>query len=212
MLEKNYLWRVYWRLAGVIMACVVMALAGVSYFSHRVFERELVPETEQKAPTVPASVRALVLKATASGVQFDQLYGVDQTFGEVFEENPEFQYAALTDTEGHVLAHRGKEPTGARAYFRSPGALAVGLDPTATWAAAKVDHQYIVSLPVTTENKPLGMVHIGIDDKFVANVLLEVMLDVVVVLVVSLFFTLELLNFMAGARLASGLGEFQQQV
>jgi signal transduction histidine kinase len=56
------------------------------------------------------------------------------------------------------------------------------------------------------------MVHIGIDDQFVANVLLEVMLDVVVVLVVSLFFTLELLNFMAGARLASGLGEFQHQV
>jgi MFS family permease/HAMP domain-containing protein len=33
-----------------------------------------------------------------------------------------------------------------------------------------------------------------------------------VVLVVSLFFTLELLNFMAGARLASGLGEFARQV
>ena len=46
----------------------------------------------------------------------------------------------------------------------------------------------------------------------VENVLLEVMLDVLVVLVVSLFFTLELLNFMAGARLASGLGEFQHQV
>ena len=44
------------------------------------------------------------------------------------------------------------------------------------------------------------------------DVLLEVLLDVVVVLVVSLFFTLELLNFMAGARLASGLGEFQHQV
>ena len=211
MLEKNYLWRVYWRLAGVIMLCVVLALAVVSIFSQRVFERELIPETEQKAATVAASVRALILKAIASGVPFDQLYGVEQTFAEVFEENLEFKYAALTDVDGMLLHHRGKEPAGVREYFRSAPVLAVGLDPTASWRAAKVDNQYLVTLPVASD-KPLGMVHIGIDDQFVANVLLEVMLDVVVVLVVSLFFTLELLNFMAGARLASGLGEFQHQV
>src|SRR6185503_8360363 len=62
------------------------------------------------------------------------------------------------------------------------------------------------------EGQALGVLHIGIDSVFVDRVLLEVMLDVVVVLVVSLFFTLELLNFMAGARLASGLGEFARQV
>ena len=211
MLEKNYLWRVYWRLAGVIMLCVVVALAVVSFHSHRVFERELIPETEQKAATVGSSVRALVLKAVGSGVPFAQLYGVEETFGEVLEENPEFMYVALTDAEGKLLSHRGKEPAGVREYFRQPSVLAVGLDPGATWKAERVDTQHIVSLPIASD-KPLGILHIGIDNQFVASVLLEVMLDVLVVLVVSLFFTLELLNFMAGARLASGLGEFQQQV
>ena len=57
MLDKNYLWRIYWQLAGVIMVSVVLALAVVSYFSHRVFERELVPETEKKALTVGNSIR-----------------------------------------------------------------------------------------------------------------------------------------------------------
>ena len=57
MLEKNYLWRIYWQLAGVIMVCVVIALAVVSYFSHRVFDHELVPETEKKAATEGASMR-----------------------------------------------------------------------------------------------------------------------------------------------------------
>jgi MFS family permease len=211
MLEKNYLWRVYWRLAGVIMLCVVMALAVVSYFSHRVFERELVPETEQKAATVASSVRALVLKATSHGVPFASLYGVEQTFREVIDENPEFNFAALTDTEGRVLFSRGDEPVGARDYFRRPAVIAVGLDPSASWRNEQVGKDYIVSLPIATD-KPVGMLHIVIDGKFVENVLLEVMLDVLVVLVVSLFFTLELLNFMAGARLASGLGEFQHQV
>src|SRR5204863_2359727 len=69
----------------------------------------------------------------------------------------------------------------------------------------------MVSLPVV-DQLPLGVLHVGIDAAFVDHVLLEVLLDVVVVLVVSLFFTLELLNFMAGARLASGLGEFARQV
>jgi MFS family permease len=211
MLEKNYLWRIYWRLAGVIMVCVVVALAVVSYASHRVFDRELVPETEQKAATVAASVRALILKATGYGVQFQNLYGVEQTFGEVFEENSEFAYAALTDLDGQLLFQRGREPDGVREYFRQPAVLAVGLDPTATWKASRVGSQLFVSMPISSD-KPLGMLHIGIDGKFVDNVLLEVLLDVVVVLVVSLFFTLELLNFMAGARLASGLGEFGQQV
>ncbi len=211
MLEKNYLWRIYWRLAGVIMVCVVIALAVVSFFSHRVFDRELVPEVEQKAATVANSVRALLLKATSYGVPFDKLYGVEQTFGEVFEENPEFSYAAVTDLDGNLLFARGKEPQGVRDFFRQPAIIAVGLDPTATWTPSHTGQQYFVSMPIASD-KPLGMLHIGIDGKFVDNILLEVMLDVVVVLVVSLFFTLELLNFMAGARLASGLGEFAQQV
>jgi MFS family permease len=209
--EKNYLGRVYWRLAGVIMLSVVAALAVVSFYSHRVFERELVPETEQKAATVAASVRALVLKATSYGVPFDQLYGVEQTFREVIEDNKEFDFAAVTDTEGRVLYLHGKEPIGARSYFRQPSVLAVTLDPTATWKASKVDGQYYVSMPIVSD-RPLGTLHISLDPKFINTVLLEVLLDVVVVLVVSLFFTLELLNFMAGARLASGLSEFTQQV
>jgi MFS family permease len=211
MLEKNYLWRVYWRLAGVIMLCVVMALAVVSYFSQRVFEAELVPETQQKAATIASSVRALVLKATGYGVPFASLYGVDHTLREVIDENPEFSFAALTDVEGRVLFSRGTEPPSAREYFRRPKVLAVALDPSASWTSEAVGNDYFVSLPIRTD-QPVGMLHIVIDGKFVENVLLEVMLDVVVVLVVSLFFTLELLNFMAGARLASGLGEFQHQV
>ncbi len=213
MLEKNYLWRIYWRLAGVIMVCVVIALAVVSYYSHSVFDRELVPETEQKAATVGASVRALVLKATGYGIDFGQLYGVEQTFAEVFEENPEFAYMAVTNTDGNVLYARGTEPIGARTHFRNPVVLQIAHETSSDLSkAARVGMQYIVSMPINDRGKPMGVLHVGIDAAFVDHVLLEVLLDVVVVLVVSLFFTLELLNFMAGARLASGLGEFARQV
>src|SRR5258706_12136888 len=175
MLEKNYLWRIYWRLAGVIMVCVVIALAAVSSFSHRVFDRELVPETEQKAATVGASVRALVLKATSYGIDFAQLYGVEQTFAEVFEENPEFAYMAVTNTDGNVLYSRGTEPLGARVHFRSPIVLQTAFESADVSRAARVATQYIVTMPVAAEpGKPLGILHIGIDAAFVDHVLLEV--------------------------------------
>lgn len=212
MLEKNYLWRIYWQLAGVIMVCVVIALAVVSYFSHRVFDQELVPETEAKAATEGSSLRALVLKATSYGIPFGGLYGVDKTFEEMFSENPEFSYAGITNTDGTLLYQYGREPQGALVHFHSPALLAAMRDATVPWQVALVGTQYIVSMPIIGAGSPLGVLHIGIDSVFVDRVLLEVMLDVLVVLVVSLFFTLELLNFMAGARLASGLGEFGQQV
>jgi len=161
---------------------------------------------------VGASVRALVLKATSYGIEFSQLYGVEQTFAEVFEENPEFAYMAITNTDGNVLFARGTEPLGARAHFRNPVVLQIAHEPGEVSRAARVGQQYIVSVPINDNGKPLGVLHVGIDAAFVDHVLLEVLLDVLVVLVVSLFFTLELLNFMAGARLASGLGEFARQV
>ena len=166
MVEKNYLWRIYWRLAGVIMVCVVIALAAVSYFSHRVFDRELVPETEQKAATVGASVRALVLKATSYGIDFSQLYGVEQTFAEVFEENPEFAYMAITNTDGNVLFARGTEPIGARTHFRNPVVLQIAHETGELSKAARVGQQYIVSMPINDAGKPLGVLHVGIDTMY----------------------------------------------
>jgi MFS family permease len=211
MLEKRYLWRIYWQLAGVTMLCVVLGLAAVSYFSHRVFERELVPETEQKAATIGYSVRALLLKAASHGFAFESLYGVEQTFRALVEENKEFDYAALTAPDGRLLFKRGRQPDGADALFRDPAILGMLADPAASWKATRLGPQYFVSIPIVAA-RPLGMLHIGVAKAFVDNVLLEVLLDVLVVLLVSLFFTLELLNFMAGARLASGLGELAHQV
>jgi hypothetical protein len=63
-----------------------------------------------------------------------------------------------------------------------------------------------VSLPVVGSGGPLGMLHLGVDVRFVDGLMMEMLYDVLVVLVVSLFFTLELLHFMAGARLEQALG------
>src|SRR5258708_5568523 len=120
---------------------------------------------------------------------------------------------AVTNTDGNVLYARGTEPIGARTHFRNPVVLQIAHETSSDLSkAARVGMQYIVSMPINDRGKPMGVLHVGIDAAFVDHVLLEVLLEVVVVLVVSLFFPRELLTFMAGPRLASGLGEFARQV
>src|SRR5262249_29844729 len=138
----------------------------------------------------------------------------EQTFDKVVNDNPEFDYAALTDTTGKILFQRGEHnATLMKAYVTSPRVLSLIQEPDRPLESTRVGALYMVPLPIlSAENQPLGILHIGIDSKFVDRVLLEGFLDIVVVLVVSLFFTLELLNFMAGVRLAAGLGEFQAMV
>ena len=42
-----------------------------------------------------------------------ELRGVDKTFEEIFSENPEFSFAAITNMDGRMLYSYGKEPPGA---------------------------------------------------------------------------------------------------
>ena len=204
-MDAKYLQRIYWRISGVIMLLVVIALGINSWLSHRTFEAELVPEAARKAVTVGATVRKLILKAVESGIDYRALYGVDTAFAEVFEDNPEFTSMAATDTQGAILYKKGRQAAGADAHFKSSGLLERMDQPPADADAVLVGGQYIVSLPLVQGSERLGALHIGIDRKFVDNIMLELSLDLLVVLVVALFFTLELLNFLAGARLESGM-------
>lgn len=215
-LDKRYLRRIYWRLTGVIMVAIIVALAAISFLSHKEFERQLIPEMANKAVTVGMSVRALILKAVGYGIEFRSLYGVEQSFEEARSENPEFSYMAATDDRGNILFQLGSQPPGAAAYFADPGVLGVlehpGLGPQTGYGpqAGLLGTLYVVSLPIGEPDKVLGLLHIGIDQRFVQHIMLELLLDILVLLAVALFLTLELLHFIAGARLEASLNAFAE--
>ena len=204
-MSTSYVRGIYLRLAGVVMLVVIIALAAFSLVSHRSFERALAPEMSKKVATMGASIRSLVLKAVENQMDFQQLHGIEQTFDAVKGETPEISYFAITDVKGTVLHERLTQPKGAAEHFRKPSLLGLMQQPDAVPVAQLVGNQYIVSLPIVSANAALGMLHIGMDVRFVDDIVLGMMYDVLVVLVVSLFFTLELLNFMAGAKLEAAL-------
>ncbi len=207
-MNQSYLRSIYLRLAGVVMVVVVLALAASSYLSQQAFERGLAPVMARKVATVGASVRSLVLKAVEHKIEFRTLYGVEQKFDEVIKEIPEITYMAITDVQGNVLHQRlepRSKPAKADAYFRSAPVLALLNGQDGTGTGVHVGPHYLVSLPIVASNGPLGILHIGVDENFVDNIVLDMLYDVLVVLVVALFFTLELLHYLAGARLEAAL-------
>ena len=206
-MNDNYLRGIYLRLAGAVTLVVMLALGVNAYLSQRTFERALAPQLAAKVAGVGASIRALVLRAVESGVPYQELYGVTERFAEIREEAPEVAYFALTDTDGTVHHQQGQAPPGAEAHFRSPPVLALLARSETTVPFKLVGKLYIVSIPIVAPSGPLGLLHLGLSASIFDALVLDMALDVLVVLVVSLFFTLELLHFIAGAKLEASLRE-----
>ena len=204
-MNQSYLRGIYLRLAGVLMLIVLLALAANAYLSHRAFERALAPEMAKKVASGGASARSLIVKAMELRIGFRELYGVEQSFDDLKESIPEISYVAVTDAQGSILYQKFTPPAGAAEFFRKPAVLAGMSSPDFWPPPVRVANQYMVSLPIVTAQQPVGMLHIGISVDFVDRIVLDMLYDVLVVLVVALFFTLELLNFMAGTRLEAAL-------
>jgi MFS family permease/HAMP domain-containing protein len=205
-MSDTYLRRIYLRLAGAIMAVVILALAATAALSHRAFDQALAPELGRKAATVGATIRSLMLKAHDNKVPLKELFGIEQVFEEVRKTIPEIASFAITDAQGALIHSHLKLPAGALEHFRKREVLATLELPDVVEPAVLVAGQYIVSLPVVAaDGQWLGLLHLGLDAAFVDAIVIDMLLDVLVILVVALFFTLELLHFMAGAKLEADL-------
>ncbi|MBL8287386.1 MAG: MFS transporter [Rubrivivax sp.] len=204
-MSDNYLRSVYLRLAGVVTLVVMVALLANAFLSHRTFERALAPQLANKMGSVGGSIVSLVLKAVENGVPYKELYGVSDRFKEVKSEMPELAYLALTDTGGTILHESTATPGGAVAYFADAATLALLTQGAGATHTQRVGKLFIVSLPVVEGDQRLGLLHMGVDLRFVDDMVLDMLLDVLVVLVVALFFTLELMHFIAGARIDASL-------
>lgn len=204
-MNGNYLRKIYLQLAGAVTLVVLLALGANAVFTHHAFEQSLAPQMARKVASVGSSIRALVVRGVENDLAFESLFGVEERFDEVKEELPEVSFVALTDTTGKVV-HQRMNPTAAVLdHMRSPGVLALLKNPDQLAPAVRVGKQYVVSMPIVIGPQALGVLHIGVDVRFVDDIVLDMLYDVLIVLVVSLFFTMELLHFMAGANLDAAL-------
>ena len=178
--------RFSWPVGLLMLLLMLVALGATATFSLRSFERELVPEIEQKTITLGRSVVGLISRAQAHDIALDELQGVDLLFREVINDNKEIDLMVITDTQGRML--HSSRPIDALMVERLGQALKQG---------DRMDGLNIVSLSIEDADTHYGTLHIGARSNFVQSILKENLFDVLVVVVVAFFLAFEIAHFMA---------------
>lgn len=199
----------YW-LVGIISASLIVALSIIVMVSLRLADRYVVPELEAKAVTQGQALTTLIRQPLFYGIDLKELVGVDSLFKEAIQENPEFGFLALTDAHGATLYQSGNTSNEVKIHMNNPALLTVAAKTVESGnrpkAAAFAGH-HVVSLPIVSQERSIiGLLHIGIKSSFVTNILQELLLDLAVILIVSLFVAYEILYFISGGKLA---GQFE---
>lgn len=187
---RSYSRRINLRLFALTLVILAGAAAFASWRALDAFERELVPEIEQKSVTVGQSVNDLIEHALDLGVPFGQLVGMDSFLREAKRPHPEIRYIVVTSAEGGILYRSVSSADDI------PSDLAVIARKTS--ASGKVNWDHLATyqntaLPILHDREAIGVLHIGVDRAFVRQTISEILYDILVVLLISLLVTFEVL-------------------
>lgn len=87
-LEKTLAQRTY----AMFLLCSVVAVALLTWLTLAHFERILLPQVLAKSNVIASSVRTTIQEATALGIPYDSLVGVEDFLSDTLIENPEIAF------------------------------------------------------------------------------------------------------------------------
>lgn len=90
-IEKTLAQRTY----ALFLICSVAAVALLTWFTLVHFERILLPQVLAKSNVIASSVRTTIQEATALGIPYDSLVGVEDFLSDTLLENPEIAYIRI---------------------------------------------------------------------------------------------------------------------
>ncbi len=164
--------RLAFRASILIVLLTFGGLLTVSLQTLPLFKQHLQPKLEQNARQNGQVKVELIVRAMDHGLTLEDLYGVEDVLQRDLAKNVGLAYFSVLDLTNSVLFHVAKD----------------GL----------TDHGKLGDAPppVILQIGDAGSIHIGLDPAFAGELLKEMALDVLVVLVVAMFFTLEVLAFL----------------
>ena len=211
MKRTRFLQRQLWLGMACILMVVCATIASTVMLMMAPFATAITPQMLEKAKTAGHSLNSLLSQAASFNIPFDKLVGVDTLFAEVAKKNPELVKFELSQ-QGKVLfkhetpyGQRGLQFSELDAVKRGDG----GSDSGSHGGSGidrdidrDIDKKISVTLPVPGYESVNGMLSISIDPNFIRQLFQEMTLDLIVVVVVTLFISLELLYFMAAPLVA----------
>lgn len=170
----------------VILLVVCAAIASSVTLMMATFESTIAPQMLAKAMTAGRTLSSLFGQAASYDIPLEKLVGVDTLFADAAKKHPELARFELLQN-GKVFFGHGA----ASATPSTPGT-----------ALASSAAEITTTIPIAGYESAATRLKILVDPHFIRKVFEEMTLDLAVVVVVTLFISLELLYFMAGSLVA----------
>lgn len=172
MKHLSYLQSRLWLAMLVMLVLVMASIATTVGLMYRSFDTSMTPLVLEKATTTGRSLGGLLGQAAAFDLPLDRLVGVDELFAQTLRQHPEIASIELRSDQGSLTR--------------------VGQAGASTALS--------VTLPVPAYDG--AEVKVAMDAGYVNKLMGEMTLDLAVVAIVTLFISLELLNFLASPLVA----------
>src|SRR5713101_3035640 len=188
------------RLVLLVSGILVAAAAFVSYRAGERFEHGLTQQRLGVELEIGRSVTAVVERALAFGVPFDQRVDTERFLEAVKRDNPGVDYIIITMLDGQVRYSTDLSRVTNVAGLRGSLAVWDGRERT-----VRIGRYFNTASAINGKGRQLGWLHLGERANVVEHLLRDIVFDILTVLVVAMLVAFELMRLLLAASFASPL-------
>ncbi len=182
----------FFRILMLGISVMLVSQIIISWIALEGFEVEFEPQLNQKAIAVGRAISSELSYAINDlGIPSDQLFGVSDYFNETLNSNPDILFLALLDVSSHIMFENGlpKQLTDRLQTSNQDLLGSIG----ESYKITDLDDYLDGAFPVYSNGQLDSVLHVGVTQESAQNHISSVFYEVVAVIVVSMFVTLEFL-------------------
>jgi predicted MFS family arabinose efflux permease len=168
-----------------IVAIVAISMGIVAWQAFSQADRALTYELVRKAEGVANTLTATFNHAAELGIPLDKMPGINEKLTELREQHPELYRISV------IIA-------GERTYSSNT-------PPNKAVEATTLAETLVETAPIRLASGSTELIEVVVDPRFTQHLFNELSIDFLVILIVSVFITLELIYFLTGALIVSPL-------
>ncbi len=197
---------------------LLLSQAAISLYAWSSIEKRILPELDSKAATVGSSVAHKIQHALAYQVPFDRIAGVADFFDDILQKNPDIAFLVLCDSRDKVLSASGISSEQARKVFGEASRTEVmqNIGQTlrvVTDEGTPAEKPYMdTSIPVIYNGDVVGLVHIGVEQHYIAGRISELRYDIGIILLTSLLIAFEILQFIIARHFSTPIHQISDMM
>jgi MFS family permease len=190
----------------VLLTAILLTLAAifVSVRAGQNFESSLTAQALAVEREISRSVTNVIQKALLHGIPFDELVDAERFLDTVKRDNPRLEYLIVTDAGGvaRYSTHLGN--------LENDVAFLNAIATTRHETTARIDKYFNSSTPIKHGDLVVGYLNLGHRANIVAQLLLDIVFDIITVLVVASLVAFELVRLLMAASFSSPLTAVRQ--